>query len=190
MRGRRGWWPLGGVVLVLLVAVSWWAPDGKWVGLAQDLVSAAAAAALWVGVRRHRDASRRAWMLIAMGVTCWVIGDFVWDAYAFLGLELPDVSIADIFYLAAYPLLAAGIVTMAPREQAATCARDSSTAASSACRRRSSCGNSWSCRSWAPPPTGSTRRCGAPTRSPTRCSWARWSGSRSHRAGVPRRLCW
>jgi diguanylate cyclase (GGDEF)-like protein len=103
----------GGAVLFALVLSGLWAPDSKWVGLGQDVVSAAATVGLWVGVRRHRGASRRAWTLIAIGVTAWVVGDFVWNAYAFVGAELPDVSIADILYLAAYPLLATGVVMMA-----------------------------------------------------------------------------
>ncbi len=43
-------------------------------------------------------------------MTCWVVGDLVWDAYAYLRWERPAVSFADVLYLAGYPLLALGIV--------------------------------------------------------------------------------
>src|SRR4029077_6216832 len=62
---------------------------------------------------RHDRASRLAWILVALGITSWVVGDFVWDGYTFVGADRPGVSIADIWYLAAYPLLAAGVVAMA-----------------------------------------------------------------------------
>jgi len=113
MRARRALWLLGGAGLALLVGLSFWAPESKWVGLAQDMVSAAAVVGLWVGARRQARVSVRAWTLIALGVTCWVVGDFVWDGYTFLGVGRPGVSIADVFYLGGYPLLAAGLVAMA-----------------------------------------------------------------------------
>ena len=42
-------------------------------------------------------------------MTCWVVGDLVWDAYAYLR-GAPAASFADVLYLAGYPLLALGIV--------------------------------------------------------------------------------
>jgi diguanylate cyclase (GGDEF)-like protein len=46
-------------------------------------------------------------------VTLWLAGDMVWDGYALAGVERPDVSFADLFYLAGYPLLVLGLYEMA-----------------------------------------------------------------------------
>ena len=99
--------------VVALFAVNSLGPEGKWVGLVEDLVSASAVVGLWVGCRGRKDASRRAWVLISVALTFWVVGDFVWDGYAFLGITRPEVSSADLWYLAAYPVLAFGLFEMA-----------------------------------------------------------------------------
>jgi signal transduction histidine kinase len=62
-----------------------------------------------VGVRRYRPAAPLAWLLIAGGLALWMVGDLFWSAYALAGRD-PFPSPADFFYLAGYPLLAAGIV--------------------------------------------------------------------------------
>ena len=110
-----------GVVALLFVSVL--APDSRLAGLAEDLLSAAAVIAVWVGVMRRTGVSRRAWVFVGLGITCWVVGDFVWDGYAFVGGNRPDVSVADIWYLAGYPFLAAGLFVMA-KARAGSCLRD------------------------------------------------------------------
>jgi diguanylate cyclase (GGDEF)-like protein len=95
-----------------LFAVSRSALDDRWIGLSQDIVSALAIVALWVGARRRSPAGRRAWLWVGLAFACWVVGDFVWDGYVFLGVERPDVSAADLFYLLGYPLLALGLFQM------------------------------------------------------------------------------
>jgi diguanylate cyclase (GGDEF)-like protein len=88
-------------------------PEETWVGIAEDIAAAVAGVALWVGAGRQPAGSRRAWSLVAVAVSCWVVGDFVWNGYAVVGLTRPDVSVADAFYLSGYPFLAAGVLTMA-----------------------------------------------------------------------------
>jgi diguanylate cyclase (GGDEF)-like protein len=85
---------------------------GESAAYAQDVVSAVAVVALWVGLYRHRH-SPRAWACIGLGVTLWVAGDLVWDGYSLAGVDRPDVSFADLFYLAGYPLLVCGLYEMA-----------------------------------------------------------------------------
>lgn len=113
-------WGLGAFALFALNAK---ASDSEWVGLTEDLVSAAALVGLWVGVRRQTTVSRRAWALVGFGFTCWVAGDFVWDGYALVGAVRPDVSVADAWYLAGYPFLAAGMFVMA-KARAGRCVRE------------------------------------------------------------------
>ena len=88
-------------------------PGNEWVGLTEDAVSAAALAVLWVGLRRRGGWGGRPWVFVALGLTCWVVGDLVWDGYTLAGVVRPDVSLADAFYLVGYPLLAVGLYGMA-----------------------------------------------------------------------------
>ena len=97
---------LGGAALFALSA---FAPDNRWIGLVEDVASTAAAVGLWVGVGRAHGRGRRAWILLAAALTSWVIGDFIWDGYAFANIARPDVSLADVCYVAGYPLLALGL---------------------------------------------------------------------------------
>ena len=109
-RGRFG----GSAAAVLaLVALNSLKPS-PWASLAEDGVSAAAVAAIWVGLFRRGRWGGRPWVYVGLGMTAWVVGDLVWDGYAVAGLVRPDVSFADLFYLAGYPLLAFGLYEMAP----------------------------------------------------------------------------
>ena len=120
-RSRTLWWV--GAAAVVLYAVSRSGFDDKWIGLAEDVVSALAIVALWVGAHRRRLSGGRPWLWIGLALGCWVAGDFVWDGYVFLGIARPDVSFADLFYLAGYPLLALGLFQMA-RARAGRYSRD------------------------------------------------------------------
>ena len=120
-RTRALWWV--GAAAVVLYGVSRSALDDRWIGLTQDIVSALAIVALAVGARRRSPAGRRPWFWVGLALACWVLGDFVWDGYAFLGVDRPDVSAADLFYLLGYPLLAYGLFQMA-RARAGRSVRD------------------------------------------------------------------
>jgi signal transduction histidine kinase len=70
--------------------------------------------AIVVGVLRYRPSGARAWLLVAGGLLSFWIGDFIWAVYEIGGRD-PYPSPADIFYLAGYPLLAAGLVVAIKR---------------------------------------------------------------------------
>lgn len=82
------------------------------------LAEATAIAAIVVGVRRYRPASPAAWLLIAAGFFCFFIGDVLWGVYVVQGRD-PFPSPADAFYLAGYPVIAAGLAIAVRRRRAA-----------------------------------------------------------------------
>src|SRR5262249_2274281 len=101
--------PLGAVVVAAFVAAELIGTSNQAVALAEDFVAAGAAVCMWIGARRAGGPSRRGWRLLALALTCWVVGDFIWDGYALLHRDRPDVSLADAFYVVGYPLLALGL---------------------------------------------------------------------------------
>lgn len=111
--GRRlgGW--AAGAALFGLVGVYFLLPSG---GIAQAVLYCAigllAAFALALGPGRTLPAGARLpWLLIAAGVACFAGGDGLFSYYEQTG-ETPFPSAADGVYLAAYPLLFAGIVLL------------------------------------------------------------------------------
>ena len=61
-----------------------------------------------IGVVRYRPSVPRAWLFIAAGIFMWFLGDLVWGIYEVAGRD-PFPSLADLFYVAGYPLIAAGL---------------------------------------------------------------------------------
>src|SRR5947208_246601 len=88
-----------------------------WESFAQTLVYAAigasAAAISILGARIHRPSLRLPWYLFAAGLLAFSIGDVFFNLYSFVWHRDPPVpSIADVFYLAGYPLLTAGLIML------------------------------------------------------------------------------
>lgn len=85
-------------------------------GSVQDLTSpvlalAASLVILLTSFRFH-GALRLAWLLIGAGFLQSAIGDGLWTLYEAVWEIEPFPSYADVFYLAFYPLIAAGLVTL------------------------------------------------------------------------------
>jgi len=80
--------------------------------LLYSLVGAASVVAIVVGVRLHRPAYRAPWFLFAAGQLSLVVGDALYTMYDLYLDAPPFPSVADVFYLGAYPLLAAGLWTL------------------------------------------------------------------------------
>jgi len=78
-------------------------------GIIYPLVEFGAVVGIVVGVRRYRPGTPWAWLLIAGGVASWLVGDIVWVAYELAG-AVPYPSLADVFYLAGYLWVTAGLI--------------------------------------------------------------------------------
>ncbi|MGV8973371.1 MAG: putative bifunctional diguanylate cyclase/phosphodiesterase [Rhodoglobus sp.] len=76
------------------------------------LVGATGVAAIIAGVRRNRPATARSWYLFALGCGSWVVGDVVYSTLELTTSILPFPSLADVFYLGAYPMLAAALLML------------------------------------------------------------------------------
>ncbi len=91
-----------------------WNSEAQWV--LYDLIGAGSAAAVLVGTRRYRPALSAAWYVFAAGLMAFAVGDVLFNFYARIWhRELPIPSVADVFYLAGYPLLAIGLVLLVLR---------------------------------------------------------------------------
>ena len=76
-------------------------------------MGAAAAVAVLAGIWLHRPSNKRPWLLFAAGLLLWAGGDAYWNSYQwFLGRGAPFPSPADVLYIAAYPLLALGVLSL------------------------------------------------------------------------------
>jgi diguanylate cyclase (GGDEF)-like protein/PAS domain S-box-containing protein len=87
----------------------------KTAGVVSDLglIAAALGGATAAVVRsRRRGADGRAWLLLGLGALSWGLGQTAWSIYEFLGRDAPIPSYADVGYLGAIPLLAAGLLAL------------------------------------------------------------------------------
>ena len=110
--GRPGAWLLYlllGVVGIVVHAVLTAEPTIQ--SLTYDAVGATAVGAALVAIALHRPARVAPWLLITLGQASFVAGDLAWNVYEFLG-EDPFPSLADVLYLAGYPLIAAGLLLL------------------------------------------------------------------------------
>jgi diguanylate cyclase (GGDEF)-like protein/PAS domain S-box-containing protein len=94
-----------------LVAAVFWLPQYHvylW-----GLLGLGSAAAMVVGIIRSQPTRRAAWVVVALGVTTFAVGDISYDVLTeFMHENNPFPSIADVFYLATYLLLASGLILM------------------------------------------------------------------------------
>jgi signal transduction histidine kinase len=72
-------------------------------------------AGLAVGVRHLETKARLPWYLYGLGLVCFLVGDSMFDAYDIGGGTTPFPSIADGFYLLAYPVLVVATVLLLRR---------------------------------------------------------------------------
>ncbi|MGZ6637559.1 MAG: putative bifunctional diguanylate cyclase/phosphodiesterase [Solirubrobacteraceae bacterium] len=81
-----------------------------------NLLGLSPVVAIAVGVRLHRPASATPWLLCALGLGLFWLGDLYTYSYPHLiGHEVPFPSLGDGFYLAVYPMLMAGLLMLVRR---------------------------------------------------------------------------
>ncbi|MDR7087420.1 diguanylate cyclase (GGDEF)-like protein [Aeromicrobium panaciterrae] len=108
----RQWWQLylGGGALALI------AYPAMPAGVPQDAfyvaVGASCVAAIMVGVRLRRPSRRLPWLLMAGGQLSWVSADVLYSWYEAAGRADLFPTPADGLYIAAYPLLGAGLAVL------------------------------------------------------------------------------
>ncbi len=69
-----------------------------------DLIAFSSSMAILIGIRLHRPARPMPWILLSLSQLMFMLGDIIWMILAQLG-ESPFPSIADVAYLAGYPLM-------------------------------------------------------------------------------------
>ncbi len=102
---------LYGVVMLALTAAFYAFPAWHlvlWSSLALSSAGAIATGVLW-----HRPTYRTPWWLLAIAVTVFAAGDTTYNVLTtLLGEANPFPSLADVFYLAMYPIMATGLVLL------------------------------------------------------------------------------
>src|SRR6476659_5102484 len=99
---------LGLAAIGLYFALPW---DSAAQVVVYDVISASAGLAVLLGVRVNRPTLALPWYLFAAGLLAFTVGDVIFNLYDLVWHRDPPVpSVADVFYLAGYPFLAAGLV--------------------------------------------------------------------------------
>ncbi|WP_432488270.1 GGDEF domain-containing protein [Kineococcus sp. SYSU DK018] len=97
------------VLTPLLIALCVSLPNGPARSVLYTVTGFACAGLIALGTRRYHPRDPTGWRLVAAGVAAWILGDLVYSyTEVVLGAE-PFPSLADVFYLAAYPLLTLGL---------------------------------------------------------------------------------
>ncbi len=111
VRRDRAWL---GVLVGGLVAVGGYflLPNGAVKIGAYTTIGLASGALILLGVRRHRPARPALWYWLAAGQITYATGDVIWETYNYILHRQPFPSPADVFYLAAYPMIATGLLLL------------------------------------------------------------------------------
>ncbi|WP_399225912.1 aminotransferase class I/II-fold pyridoxal phosphate-dependent enzyme [Streptomyces sp. TRM49041] len=100
---------IGYVLFVVPVTVAYLTVPSRHTAL-WAAIGLAGVVAILVGIRIHRPARRWPWLLLAAANLAFTAGGTTYNALeAFFGRQNPFPSLADVFYLSAYPLFAAGV---------------------------------------------------------------------------------
>ncbi len=107
---RNAWW----LYLALMAPISAAYLVGPLdAGPVFNLIGFSAVVAILVGARMQKASPRLPWYLIALGQTLFVAGDVLTYNYeTFFGTALPFPSVADLVYLAVFPLTIAGLLLL------------------------------------------------------------------------------
>ena len=107
---RKAWWLYLVLIAPLTVAYLSGLLNG---GPVYNVIGFSGVVAMVVGIRMNRPRAWRAWCVLAIGQVLFVGGDVLAYNYQALGGEaLPSTSVADVFYLSCYPVIAAGLLLL------------------------------------------------------------------------------
>ena len=116
---HKGWAEAGRTcriytIVGLLAAFGYFfAPQGSGHHALYDLIGLSSVIAILVGVRRFKPALSLPWYMFAAGQLCFVLGDATRAYYEVIqGVESPFPGLADVSYLAAYPILIYGMAKL------------------------------------------------------------------------------
>ncbi|WP_242624629.1 putative bifunctional diguanylate cyclase/phosphodiesterase [Krasilnikovia cinnamomea] len=80
--------------------------------IAYNLTGFISSVLILLAVRLHKPQRRNIWIWFAVGQLIWVVGDVVFDYYRLALDEEPYPSLADVFYLFAYPMMIFGLILL------------------------------------------------------------------------------
>jgi hypothetical protein len=109
-------WSITAILVALYAAHQGLGLGGRGVeGLFDDWINngllwCAAVAGVGGALRARR--SRAAWLLVALALAVWAIGDTIWSIRFADAAAAPATSISDVFWLAWYPLIVAALVLL------------------------------------------------------------------------------
>ena len=107
-RGSRAFWAYLGMNVPLTAAIFSFPSHHR---VLWSLLGFGAAAAVVTGMVRNNAPRRLPWALLAVALATFAAGDLTYDLLTTVfGRENPFPSLADAFYLATYPLFAAGLL--------------------------------------------------------------------------------
>ena len=89
-------------------AYHWW----DYYGFGYEVIGLYGVAGGLGGALRHHGAARRPWLAFAVGVMLMVAGDFAWNLQDRYFGTPGSPGLSDIFYMAAYPTMAAGLLLL------------------------------------------------------------------------------
>ncbi|MFF5081458.1 putative bifunctional diguanylate cyclase/phosphodiesterase [Actinoplanes sp. NPDC000266] len=104
------WWLAAGVLAIIGQYVL--PVDGLAASLLYDAIGLASGLTVLAAVRLHRPARPAMWYWFAAGQLTFVLGDFTYEYYQHVLHLEPYPSLADVFYLASYPMLAVGLLLL------------------------------------------------------------------------------
>ncbi len=108
---KAAWW-LYLTLAVVGATVYYFLPQGTLQSVVYWSFGFSSVAAILIGVRIHRCEHRRPWSLFAVGLALFAFADVAFDAPSVFGRDLVASHGPDVLYLAAYPILAAGMVAL------------------------------------------------------------------------------
>ncbi|XVU20753.1 putative bifunctional diguanylate cyclase/phosphodiesterase [Actinoplanes sp. CA-054009] len=104
------WWIAAGVLAIIGQFVL--PPDGLAASLVYDVIGLASGLAVLAAIRLHRPSRPAMWYWFAAGQFTFVLGDLTYEYYVHVLHQEPYPSLADVFYLGSYPMLAVGLLLL------------------------------------------------------------------------------